>query len=147
MPPPAADPEATVPPSSPILRATSPAGKVVFIPFGVQGAGEGYRGEWSEKSAQADATYWAVMATDRGIYRRDDKIEVWGYLRGRDDGAVPSSVDVRLVTNGGGRTPGAPVIATVNVQAGTRWLVHRDAPGRAVCRSVATRSRPPSRID
>ncbi len=118
VPPPAADPEATVPPASPILRATSPAGKVVLIPFGVQGAGEGYRGEWSEKFAPADATYWAVMATDRGIYRRDDKIEVWGYLRGRDDGAVPPSVDVRLVTNGGGRTPGAPVIATVNVRPG-----------------------------
>ena len=118
VPPPAADPEAAVPPSSPILRATSPAGKVLLIPFGVQGAGEGYRGEWSEKSAAADATYWAVMASDRGIYRRDDKIEVWGYLRGRDDGAVPTSVDVRLVTNGGGRTPGAPVIATVNVRPG-----------------------------
>ena len=59
------------------------------------------------------------MATDRGIYRRDDKVEVWGYLRGRDDGAVPSSVDVRLVINGGGRTPGAPIIATVNVRPGT----------------------------
>jgi hypothetical protein len=110
VPPAAVDPDAVPSASSPILRVTSPAGHSVLVPFGVAGSGEAYRGEWSEKSLQADSTYWAVLYTDRGVYRRDDTVQVWGYMRGRDDGTVPPTIDVRLVTTGGGRSPGEPGI-------------------------------------
>lgn len=120
--PPAAAPESSVealaPPTSPILRVTSPAGKTVLVPFGVAGSGETYRGEWFEKSVQADATYWTMLYTDRALYRRDDTIAVWGYLRGRDDGAVPTSVDIRLVPSGADRSPGVPSIVTVTAKPG-----------------------------
>ena len=121
--PPAAVPdsigEAAAPGTSPILRVTSAAGKTVLVPFGVGGYGDTYRGEWSEKSVQADSTYWAMLYTDRGVYRRDDTIAVWGYVRGRDDGGVPTSVDIRLVTAGADRSPGAPGIVTVSARPGT----------------------------
>ncbi len=119
VPPAAVGAEMAAPPVSPILRVTSPAGKTVLVPFGVAGYGDTYRGEWSEKTVQADATYWAMLYTDRGVYRRDDTIAVWGYLRGRDDGGVPASVDVRLVTGGADRSQGAPGIVTVGARPGT----------------------------
>ena len=118
VPPAAVDPEDAATLASPILRVTSPAGKSVLVPFGVVGNGDTYRGEWYEKSAPADATYWSMLFTDRGVYRTDDTIAVWGYLRGRDDGVVPPTVGVRLVTPGTGRTLGAPGIVTVDARPG-----------------------------
>lgn len=123
VPPAAVDPEDPATPASPILRVTSPAGKTVLVPFGVAGYGDTYRGEWYEKSAPADDTYWSMLFTDRGIYRSNDTIRVWGYLRGRDDGAVPQKVDIRLVTPGGGRTTGAPGIVTVGARPGPNGSV------------------------
>jgi len=106
-------------PASPILRVTSPAGKTVLVPFDVAGYGGTYRGEWSEKSVQADGAYWAMLYTDRSVYRRDDTIAVWGYLRGRDDDRVPPSVEVRLVTQGREqRAQDAPGIVAVSVKPG-----------------------------
>ena len=129
VPPAVADTGAEAPPASPILRVTSPAGRTVFIPFGVGGSGDVYRGEWYEKTAPADATYWAVLYTDRGIYRRDDSIDVWGYLRGRDDGRVPASVAVRLVSQANGQVQGAPGIVTSNAATRIGRLVRGDPAG------------------
>jgi len=86
---------------APLLRVTSPTGNTVLVPFGVSNAG-GYRGEWSERTASANETYWAMLFTDRGLYRSNDKVDVWGYLRNRDDASVPASVEVRLVRQGEG---------------------------------------------
>ena len=83
----------------PILRVTSPDGHVVLVPFDVGDDGPGYRGEWWETTGSADETYWSLLYTDRALYRRTDRIDVWGYLRGRDDGVAPSTVRVRLVGN------------------------------------------------
>ena len=119
VPPPAVGPETVAPPVSPLLRVTSPGGKTVLVPFGVAGYGGAYRGEWSEHSVQADATYWAMLYTDRAVYRRDDTISVWGYLRGRNDGAVPASVDVRIVASGADPSRDAPGIVTIRTRPGT----------------------------
>jgi hypothetical protein len=99
----------------PILRVTS-GGDVLLVPFDVAGEGDAYRGEWSEKTEPADETYWALLATDRGVYRRTDTIEAWGYLRSRDDGRVPATAQVRLVESGTGRDASAPPIASVEVK-------------------------------
>ncbi|HSL34364.1 MAG TPA: Ig-like domain-containing protein [Candidatus Limnocylindrales bacterium] len=115
--PPAASGERE-PATSPILRVTSAGGDVVLVPFDVDGIGEAYRGEWSEKTEPADETYWAVLYTDRGLYRRTDRIETWGYLRSRDDSTVPAEVHVRLVAGGAGRTADVPEIVGVDVRPG-----------------------------
>ena len=104
--------------ASPVLRVTSAAGDTVLVPFdlGTDGA---YRGEWSEKTEQADETYWAMLFTDRGLYRSDDRIEIWGYLRGRDDATIPSSVELRLVVAGGEGLRELPSIASVTARPGS----------------------------
>ncbi len=65
---------------APLLRVTSATGDTVLVPFGVA-SDAGYRGEWYEQTAAANETYWAMLFTDRGLYRTDDHVEVWGYLR------------------------------------------------------------------
>ena len=116
VPPAAAGDES--PPPSPILRVTSGGGDVVLVPFDVDGIGGTYRGEWSEKTEPADETYWAMLYTDRDLYRRSDTIEVWGYLRGRDDGTVPRSVSLRLVPDAAGNDADAPAIIAVTATPG-----------------------------
>ncbi len=103
---------------SPILRVTSPTGGVVLVPFNVRGDREAYRGEWSESFGSADETYWAMLYTDREVYRRTDRIEVWGYVRGRDDGAVPGQVQIRLVANGASRDPDVSAVGTAESHPG-----------------------------
>jgi hypothetical protein len=93
----------------PILRVTSAAGDVVLVPFGVAGD-EGYRGEWWEKTAAANEIYWSMLFTDRYLYRSDDHVELWGYLRNRDDASVPPSVELRLTRPGTGAPADRPAI-------------------------------------
>jgi len=104
--------------TSPILRVTSSSGDVLLVPFNVTGDGAAYRGEWWEKTESANETYWSMLYTDRGLYRRTDRIETWGYLRGRDDGAVPALAQVRLVASGTGRAVDVPAIASVQARPG-----------------------------
>ncbi|HET7676758.1 MAG TPA: Ig-like domain-containing protein [Candidatus Limnocylindrales bacterium] len=99
----------------PMLRIRSAAGESLLVPFGAGSDGGIYRGEWSEKSSSADETYWAMLFTDRGLYRTDDRIQVWGYLRSRDGGVVPRSVDVRLVAQAAQASGAQPAIASATV--------------------------------
>lgn len=101
----------------PILRVASPGGAAVLVPFGVS-AGEGYRGEWSEKWRPANETYWSLLFTDRSLYRSDDRIEVWGYLRDREDASVPASVELRLVRSGYEGSGDSPGIETAAARPG-----------------------------
>jgi hypothetical protein len=117
-------PTALIPPAaggnpgtaSPVLRVTSPGGQVVLVPFNVRGDEEAYRGEWWEMFGSADETYWSALYTDRDLYRQTDRIELWGYLRGRDDDKVPARVQVRLVTSDAGSNPDAATLASVEAR-------------------------------
>lgn len=103
---------------SPILRVTSGTGEVVLVPFNVGGNGQAYRGEWWENFGSADETFWALLYTDRGQYRRTDEVKVWGYLRNREDGDVPASVRVRLVSSTDAGNADGAAVATVDVRPG-----------------------------
>jgi len=117
----AATPDALIPPAEagdrvlpdgpPILVVRAPGGDAMLVPFGVGGEGGIYRGEWFEKSTSADSTYWSILATDRSLYRANDRVEVWGYLRGRDDDKVPASVELRLVNTDSAELDEPPAIA------------------------------------
>ena len=52
-----------------------------------------------ETSGSADESFWSLLYTDRTVYRQTDHVDVWGYLRGRNDGAAPSTVELRLTDN------------------------------------------------
>ena len=104
------------PAAATMLHVTAPDGATVLVPFDVGGYGEAYRGEWSEKTQSADETWWTILDTDRGVYRTDDTIEVWGFLRKRDGSGLPATVDVRLVASGSGLAgPDAPAIRRASV--------------------------------
>lgn len=103
---------ATAAQRSPILRVKS-GPDVLLVAFRQPSQG-GYVDEWSTWE-QADDTYWALLSTDRHVYRRTDQISVWGYLRGRDDGRVPDTVQIRLV-RAGSEDPSTPAIATSSVR-------------------------------
>jgi hypothetical protein len=60
-----------------------------------------------------------MLYTDRGLYRRTDRIEAWGFLRGRDGGGVPASVQLRLVPSDAPEDPSAPAAALADVRPGS----------------------------
>ncbi|HLA15852.1 MAG TPA: hypothetical protein VJZ72_03035 [Candidatus Limnocylindrales bacterium] len=99
-----------IPDGSPILIVRAPGGHAMLIPFGVGSEGGIYRGEWYEKNTSADSTYWSILSTDRTMYRTTDRVEVWGYLRGRDDDKVPASVEIRLVNTDSAELAEPPAI-------------------------------------
>jgi hypothetical protein len=109
--PPAEAGDREVPDSPPLLEVEAPRGDVVLVPFEVAWDGDIYRGEWWEMTGSADATYWSMLLTERGLYRTTDVIDVWGYLRGRDDGSVPPAVELRLVRDDAASSANPPVAA------------------------------------
>jgi hypothetical protein len=101
-------------PPSPILVVEARNGHALLVPFDVDQQGGAYRGEWGKDLPTVRTAWWSVIATDRLVYRRDDRIEAWGFLRGRIDGHVPASVALRLVlpANVDQTDPPAVVVAT-----------------------------------
>jgi hypothetical protein len=101
-------------PPSPILVVEARNGHALLVPFDVDQQGGAYRGEWGKDLPTVRTAWWSVIATDRLVYRRDDRIEAWGFLRGRIDGHVPASVALRLVlpANVDQPDPPAVVVAT-----------------------------------
>jgi hypothetical protein len=102
---------------APILRVTLAGRGTVLVPFGVS-IGDGYRGEWWEKWQPANETYWSLLFTDRQLYRSDDRVEVWGYLRDRDDMSVPGSIALRMVRSGFAGSGDAPSIVAAIANPG-----------------------------
>ena len=86
--PPESDPSAVLmgqaAPASPILIVEARNGHALLVPFDVDGQGGGYRGEWGKDVPSVRSAWWSVIGTDRSIYRRDDQIAAWGFLREPD---------------------------------------------------------------
>lgn len=60
--------------------------------YGAYGGGE-YFGDYRDGTTD----YWRFLSTDRGIYRRTDTINVWGYLRSRDGARPPADLALTLM--------------------------------------------------
>ena len=73
----------------------------------------------------ASDSYWQLLDTDRGLYRRTDQINLWGLVRDRADGSVPSEVVVRLVPDGGDAV--VPV-ATVTLKPNSNGVLSGSLP-------------------
>ena len=104
---------------SPILVVEAPNGHAVLVPFDVSQQGQVYPYEWGPGGPSDPSGWWSVLGTDRSVYRRDDRIAAWGFLRDRLDGRVPASVELRLIlpANTGQADPPAVVWATATPTA------------------------------
>ena len=91
------DAESSATASSPILIVETPSGHGLLVPFDTDRSGGTYRGEWSKGGPAQTNRWWSLLSTDRAVYRQDDQIQAWGFLRYRADGRVPTEVDLRLV--------------------------------------------------
>ena len=79
-------------------------GRSAFVPAseGDQDGKDGYGADTSH--------HWLTFATDRSLYRRTDTVNLWGMIRDRATGKVPSSVVVRLLADDEDTvTTGAPM--------------------------------------
>ncbi|MEA2610223.1 MAG: alpha-2-macroglobulin, partial [Chloroflexota bacterium] len=89
-------------------------GRSLVVPVGIAGGRGGYLADVANAGNQyrdPAADYWRSLATDRGVYRQTDTINLWGYLRSRDGAALPNGLSLILTTSNAS-TP----IATVPVK-------------------------------
>ena len=72
-------------------------GRAAIVPAGTGGSDDDdYYGYDDEYRSNA---YWLLVHTDRALYRSTDEIDVWGVVRRRDDGAIPSTLVLRLTND------------------------------------------------
>jgi len=48
----------------------------------------------------AQENYWRYFQTDRSLYKPDDLVQFWGYLKNRSDGTSPEKVTVEIAEGG-----------------------------------------------
>ena len=121
----AATPTALIPPAEigksdrrdpgPLIVVRAPSGQAVLVPFHLPTYGNAYRGEWWSGNQMVDDSSWSLLFTDRSLFRRDDTIAAWGYVRGRLDGRVPSSVEIRIIRQDAVDLDNPPVIERTTV--------------------------------
>jgi len=86
-----------------LLTLTAPDGERVLAPVGLCCSSDPPTRSW-----------WTALSTDRILYRQNDTINLWGYLRDRDTDQVPQRAEVRLVLNDQG-ADAPPIASTVVV--------------------------------
>ena len=74
-------------------------GRSLVVPIGLTGSRGAYLADVTSYGGDHRANYWRFLATDRGIYRRTDTINVWGYLRSRDAARPPSNLSLILTAS------------------------------------------------
>ena len=89
---------------TPIVTVAT-GGRSAFLPVTGRSNPDGKGSLYDEFDGAADARYWILFDTDRVSYRRTDTINVWGMVRARDTGAVPTTVELRLDLDDGGAAP------------------------------------------
>lgn len=78
------------------IRTTD--GRSLIVPLANGGSGRGYLSDvtgYVDEGRQAE-DYWRYVATDRGIYRRTDTVNVWGFVRPRDGVPAPTGLELTL---------------------------------------------------
>ncbi len=83
------------------IRTADGRSHVVPIRIG-SSSGSGYLSDvtsYGNQDRDPAADYWRFLATDRGIFRPTDTINVWGYLRSRDAAPAPNDLSLTLVAD------------------------------------------------
>ena len=97
----------------PFLTVRASGGRSLVIPINPAGQA------WSDSNDVHDR-FWRFMAIDRQTFRQTDTINVWGFVRERDTGRVPPTLELRLAS--GRAYEGAddpPPIMTIKVRPDT----------------------------
>ena len=107
-----------------VIRAAD--GRAAFLPVGRSQSygyfdGFGYQGE-------ADTRYWSMLHTDRLLYRSTDTVNVWGMVRERETGAIPSGAEIRLSIEGEGLIGPRPPLVSIPIQAGAAGVFTASVP-------------------
>ena len=80
------------------LDETTP-GRAAFVPVGLDTGKPYYVGSYWGWDTTGEHRYRSLLSIDRYGYRPTDQIDVWGLVRERATGAVPGSVQLRLVSD------------------------------------------------
>ena len=91
-------------------------GRSLVVPVGLAGNRGGYLADlysYGGEYRDVAADYWRFLASDRGIYRRTDTINLWGYLRSRDAAGPPDDLSL-ILTSWDASTPIASVPVRVD---------------------------------
>ena len=96
----AASSSSAAPSALPTLTARAGDGRTGAI-AGSMWPGNGYSGWGYSYDGSTTDDYWQLFHTDRSLYRQTDTINVFGVIRDRDAGTVPSGLVVRLVSGDG----------------------------------------------
>jgi hypothetical protein len=115
-----------------VVSIEAPDGRRLLLPLGLPTNTEAYRQErqgWSW-TASPSQRWWLLLSTDRGVYRTTDTIHAWGTIRSREDGSVPSELEVTLRHYEASSTDG-PWLARVPVTATSRgtWAADLEVEG------------------
>ncbi len=97
-------------------------GRAAIVPAGPGGSDDGdYHGYYYDDYHSNDA-YWLLVHTDRAVYRSTDEIDAWGVVRRRDDGAIPSTLVLRLTNDWTWDSEGAAdlPVTTITVKPDSR---------------------------
>jgi len=84
------------------LTVRASDGRASIVDLGMRSSGR-YPNE-VRSSGEADP-WWDFLLTDRTAYRPTDTIHVWGLVRSRIDGRVPSQVELRVIAEDGDAHP------------------------------------------
>jgi len=82
-------------PTLDLYRVTTVDGKVSLINNGYSYDGNYYGGYFNQGSL-----YWRYIQTDRTLYKPNDTVEFWGFIKSRIDGSSPENVTVELTSGG-----------------------------------------------
>ena len=91
-----------------ILTIRDRAGRAMFVPVDRRGV----CGKCDLSPAGHDEidAWWHVLGLDRGLFHPTDHAAVWGIVRARDGGALPKTLDVRLLTTDETGRAGVPLV-------------------------------------
>ncbi|MDH5244501.1 MAG: Ig-like domain-containing protein, partial [Chloroflexota bacterium] len=98
--------------TTPFVTVRDADGREVFLPIGGGGlCGKCDTGMISDGGSAAADAWWSVLMLDRQTLRSTDRANVWGIVRARDGGALPASVEIRLIASESWEPAGAtPVV-------------------------------------
>jgi hypothetical protein len=99
----------------PVVTVRTLDGRAIFLPT-TSGPNVASDMVGSFTGSDADPGFWSLLHTDRGRYRPTDPVNVWGVVRGRDNGTVPASVTIRVSAQSNGAD--VPAIASLTVKPG-----------------------------
>ena len=86
-------------------------GRTLVVPIGGNECGKCYEDSTADEAeTPADlSAWWSVLTVDRQVFRPTDQVDVWGVLKDRAKGRVPSRVEVILRPNDGWGVEGLPI--------------------------------------